>query len=119
GGEQMERGSSSVYATEGGRRAAARTKEVCRDSRGGLRRCAQRRGDRRREHANSRTGVAGENVRSARYQRARSTINVRTFAPCAATRRATPRRDRVRARSTRDAGLWRRSDPRRDGVSEK
>src|ERR1700730_5694103 len=115
----MERGPSSIHAAQNRRYAAVRGEEVSRNSRGGVRCCAQRRGDRRREHANSRAGVAGENVRSARRERTRSTINVRPFAPCATTRRAAPWRNRVRARSPGDAGLRRRSDPRRNRIPEK
>src|ERR1700730_15934875 len=75
GREQMERGASSIYAAESGGHATTGGEEVWRDSGQSLRRRSKRSRDRRREHANSRAGFAGKDVRSAWGQRARSTID--------------------------------------------
>ena len=87
-------------------------------SRRGLRRRFERRGDRRRQHANLRTAVAGENVRSARHHLRSSTSAIRPFAARVSARRAAARRYRVRLRSAGDADLRRTKHPRRDGFPE-
>ncbi len=96
-----------------------RCEQVWRNSRGSLRRCFKWRRDRWRQHPNSRAGIAGENVRSARHPARRSTIALWPFAPRITARRAAARRHRARSRSPCYAHLRRRHDSRCDGVPEK
>ncbi len=85
----------------------------------GLRRRPQWRGDRRRQHSNSRARTAGKNVRNARRQSGRSTTALRPFAARIASWRAAARRYRARPRSACHARLWRAIHPRCDGVPKK
>ena len=117
GQEDLGRAPPSVHRAQGRPRGAVRDRPGPRD-REGLRRRAERLGDRRRLGAHSQARRAGEGVRRAQDQPRGPAQEVRLPARRAVLRRAAARRHRVRPRPARRDDGGRRTDPRRDRVPE-
>ena len=108
---------SSVHGAEGRPRRPVRDRPGPRD-REGLRRRAERLGDRRGLGAHPQARRAGEGVRGAQDQPRGPAQEIRLPARRAVLRRAAARRHRVRPRPARRDDGRRRPDPRRDRVPE-
>jgi aspartyl-tRNA synthetase len=108
---------SPVHGAQGRPRGAARVRSRARNGQG-VRRRAERVGNRRRLGADPSPRGAAEGVRGARHLARRPACEVRLPARRAAVRRAAARRHRVRRRPHRRDDGRRRPDPRRHRVPE-
>ena len=115
--EELGRPPPPVHRTEGRPRGALRDRSGARAGEG-LRRRAERLGDRRRLGADPPPGRAGEGVRGAVDLARGPAPQVRLPARRAVLRRAAARRHRLRPRPHRDDDGGRRLDSRRDRVPE-